>query len=268
MNYLIEMLLKSILEQIITLLGQVEGDILARALDLAELPMVTQYMPLFSKLAILFISLYLTGYLSINYVMRNNSSVSTPAELFWRCTVAIVVGSNAWGITTGIFKIFNSIAKEIASYDVDFSYDVEGLTVVSLLILIIGVVGLLITFIQASIRSGKIALLCLLGPIFAIGYIRDDKAMFSGWVKEIIALGFSQIVQIILFNMSMNVFVTMDAFLITRTLTFLGIVIMMISAPKWLKGIVESTGTGKGLAAGGKQATMMVLARKMITKGV
>lgn len=268
MSYLIEKLLKNIIDQVITLFSQLEGDVLARALDLAELPMVANYMPLFTQLSFLFLIIYVVGYIGMNYIARNNSSAATPSELFWRCTIAIVVSCNSWQIVTTVFKIFNKIASEIATFDANLSYDASELGIVSLVIIIIGLIGLLITYIQASIRSAKIAILCLLGPIFAIGYIRDDKAMFVGWIREVIALGFGQIVQILLFNLSMQVFASLDGFAITRTLTFLGVVMMMITSPKWLKGIIETTGTGKALAGGGKQATMMVMARKVLTKGV
>jgi hypothetical protein len=116
-------------------------------------------------------------------------------------------------------------------------------------------IGLVIGGIQQGIRYMDLVVLAIFGPFMAVSKVDKGEA-FDVWVREAIAVTFTQSVQMLLLTFSFNA--AMDGSMLSK-LVSIGGIIVMLRGPQVLRQFIYKTGTGGATVGAGRSATMQLV---------
>lgn len=138
------------------------------------------------------------------------------------------------------------------------------------------VVMMAVVVFQIAKRSIELALMCVAGPVFAVNYASADRSMWSAWVRNLLLLTFTQVLQVFMLRVSLWAFLN-QAFLATIPDTWpaasrgigtfiiqLALLAVTIKAPRFFANIMhqgQPTGTGQVLAHAGATAVQVAAGR-------
>lgn|GEM_PF-1974658 len=149
-------------------------------------------------------------------------------------------------------------------------------TLWSTIFVVVLVVMLAVIVFQIAKRSIELALMVVVGPLFAVNYASADRSMWSAWVRNLLLLTFTQVLQIFLLRLCLYAFVnqaligwTPDTWPVgTRGIgsfiVQLALLAVTIKAPRFFANIMhqgQPTGTGQVLAHAGATAVQVAAGR-------
>ena len=129
---------------------------------------------------------------------------------------------------------------------------------------------------QVAKRSIELALMCVAGPVFAVNYASADRSMWSAWVRNLLLLTFTQVLQVFLLRLCLWAFFNqmftqstppswMPAMQpIGQVIMLLALLAVTIKAPRFFANIMhqgQPTGTGQVLAQAGATAVQVAAGR-------
>ncbi len=169
-----------------------------------------------------------------------------------------------------VYQLGNSLAGAIgviSSYEIEQGF--EGVSLGSaldmpvtlvIMVLIVLVLWFLI-LVQAAIRGVELGALAVVGPVMAIGLLKNDEGVFATWWRELVVLSMTQALQVLL----IKGFLAQGVNMASDFGPYFAIAWLWVTfkAPSFLRQFAHHTGIGS--ATGG--AIKMVLVRKMLTKG-
>lgn len=138
------------------------------------------------------------------------------------------------------------------------------------------VVMMAVIVFQVAKRSIELALMCVVGPVFAVNYASADRAMWSAWVRNLVLLTFTQVLQVFLLRLCIYAFVNQalltslpaswpaNARGIGTFIIQLALLAVTIKAPRFFASIMhqgQSTGTGQVLAQAGATVAHIAVGR-------
>lgn len=145
----------------------------------------------------------------------------------------------------------------------------------SLFVVVLVVMMAVIVF-QIAKRSIELALMCVAGPVFAVNYASADRSMWSAWVRNLLLLTFTQVLQVFMLRLCLYAFLN-QAFLSSIPDTWpagargigtfviqLALLAVTIKAPRFFANIMhqgQPTGTGQMLAHAGATAVQVMAGR-------
>lgn len=140
------------------------------------------------------------------------------------------------------------------------------LNIIIVLMFLIFAISFLILGIVAGIRYIEIIILTLIAPLAAVSIVRTGE-LLDVWIRETIAVVFTQSIQVFLLWFLLNTIGKMsENDVVELYLIAIGCLVVMISGPQALRKFVYSTGTGSaGTRVLGNAGRMAVF--KAIGKG-
>ena len=150
-------------------------------------------------------------------------------------------------------------------------------TVWSTVFLTIVVVMMGVVVFQVAKRSIELALMCVAGPVFAVNYASADRSMWSAWVRNLLLLTFTQVLQVFLLRLSLWAFFN-QMFTASSTppswmpglqpigqfILLLALLAVTMKAPRFFASIMhqgQSTGTGQVLTHAAATAVQVAAGR-------
>lgn len=146
----------------------------------------------------------------------------------------------------------------------------------SSIFVVVLVVMLAVIVFQIAKRSIELALMCIAGPVFAVNYASADRSMWSAWVRNLLLLTFTQVLQVFMLRLCLYAFLN-QAFLSSIPDTWptsargigtfiiqLALLAVTIKAPRFFANIMhqgQPTGTGQVLAHAGATAVQVAAGR-------
>ena len=139
------------------------------------------------------------------------------------------------------------------------------LNMIIIFLFVVLAIATLILAIVAGIRYVEIIILALIAPLAAVSIVRDGE-LLEIWIKETIAVVFTQSLQVFLLAALINAIGKMGGNIEEIFMVTIGCLVVMISGPQALRKFVYNTGTGSaGTKAVGNAGRMAVY--KAISKG-
>lgn len=129
-----------------------------------------------------------------------------------------------------------------------------------LIVMLIFVIAALLLSIIAAIRYVEIIVILILSPFVAISIARNGDAL-GIWVRETVAIVFTQTIHMILLNLLIT-FAASPSF--WGYLKALGVIIVMLRGPQLLRQFLYSTGAGSVALSVAGSASRFVAMRMMI----
>lgn len=209
------------------------------------------------------------------YILHINGESNNPFELLKGTIISVAMIMGAPQILKLIFSAGVEISNGVAALKgaqnppqlniITAGTDLESLPIITLVGIIIGVVFIIIIYIQTFIRSAELVILSIMGCIFALSLTKDSET-FKMWSKEAIVISCSQALQIFMIKGAFYAFSNG-----ARSTTIAYGIYMLIGwlwvtykTPGWLKGYMYSSGVSK-VAGGAVQAySQMALLRRVI----
>ncbi len=149
-------------------------------------------------------------------------------------------------------------------------------TVWSTVFLTIVVVMMGVVVFQVAKRSIELALMCVAGPVFAVNYASADRSMWSAWVRNLLLLTFTQVLQVFLLRLCIYAFIN-QALITSLPATWpagargigtfiiqLALLAVTIKAPRFFASIMhqgQPTGTGQVLTHAAATAVQVAAGR-------
>lgn len=180
-----------------------------------------------------------------------------------------------WSVTNIFLKINNLVIKVLT--DIGVNIDVVnviailklgtdplalgGLIILMTLVLVIGLLGI---GIASGIRFIEIIIIILISPIVAISALNNYDGI-QVWVRETIAVVFTQCVQLLSLQLVMVALTNMTG--VMSLLLSIGCVVVGLRGPKVLRQFLYSSGTGSALVGAAGAAGRMG-AMKFMMKAV
>ncbi|MGG0939154.1 conjugal transfer protein TrbL family protein [Brevibacillus centrosporus] len=175
---------------------------------------------------------------------------------------ALFIYAAPWVLENGLIRVNNIMVEGISDMGVnigdgimsDISAPFSAMFAKQLMGLII-VGALFLGGIQQGIRYVDLFVLGVFGPFMAVSKADKGEA-FDVWVREAIAVVFTQSVQMLLITLAFNA--AMDASILSKFAS-IGAIIVMLRGPQVLRQYIYKTGTGGQTANVGKSATMQLI---------
>lgn len=134
--------------------------------------------------------------------------------------------------------------------------------IIMFVIFSIALIGLSIV---AGIRYVEIIILTLIAPLAAVSIVRGGD-LLDAWIRETVAVVFTQALQVFLLQVLANVIGKMNSSPLEMYIPAIGVTVVMIMGPNALRKFVYSTGAGSaGVRQVGSAGRMAVY--KAIAKG-
>lgn len=239
------------------------GDYIATSTNLAKIPLLSYFTVMSQALAVgmLFILLYKR---ILTFMKEDMTGENQPnwAQLIGDFALsASFVTATPWFISEMLIPINNEIVRFIAKAPVEWNLTSDGIqdilmpagqskTALYILIMfLIWAIGAICLSVSAMIRYAHLAIVVVLGPLLAATYQDDRSVIFSTYWKEVIAIVFTQSIQMVLY-----VFILATAAKGTFEMLLLsfGFMIVAITGPGVLKNYIHGTGTARGAIGGGR----------------
>jgi len=138
------------------------------------------------------------------------------------------------------------------------------------------VVMMAVIVFQIAKRSIELALMCVAGPVFAVNYASADRSMWSAWVRNLLLLTFTQVLQVFLLRLCIYAFIN-QALITSLPATWpagargigtfiiqLALLAVTIKAPRFFASIMhqgQPTGTGQVLTHAAATAVQVAAGR-------
>lgn len=178
-----------------------------------------------------------------------------------------------WSMEGFFIKISNYLVNMIVASGVNIetggllgivTAPVELTIMITIMLLVIAIAFLVLTFI-AAMRYVEIIILILIAPLAAVSIVRENE-LLEIWIRETIAVVFTQPLQIFLLAMLLNVIGKLSsAEGIEVYFIIIAIIVIMINGPQVVRKFVYSTGTGsasvKAVGGAGRMAVYKALGK-------
>lgn len=125
------------------------------------------------------------------------------------------------------------------------------------------VILFLVIAFQALKRMGEFTFLVATSPIAAISLVNNEMNAFPVWWREMLAVVFTQVIQVVLLYLIVNCFATLKLQFIALGM---GLCLVLISGPTYLRQFLYSTGSGKAMIGAAGSMGKVAMA-KFILKG-
>jgi hypothetical protein len=141
-----------------------------------------------------------------------------------------------------------------------------------LMFLLFAILVLIVAF-QVAIRAAELAFLFITGPFAIATNINEEFNLFPVWWRNFLSILITQVVQIMLLVLTVKLFWNVK---ITNISTLeniiwgLGMMIITIKGPAYIKEYMYSTGAGQAVIGGAMRAGGVVgreVVRRVIRKG-
>lgn len=179
-----------------------------------------------------------------------------------------------WSMENFFIKINNLMVKMISSVGIKITpgdsvfsailapKNLSQMLIIMFVLFSIALIGLSIV---SGIRYVEIIILTLIAPLAAVSIVRGGD-LLDAWIRETIAVVFTQALQVFLLQILANVIGKMHASPLETYIPAIGLVVVMIMGPNALRKFVYSTGAGSaGVRQVGNAGRMAVY--KAIAKG-
>lgn len=275
----IEGFLTKIFDDMITLFSTIVVYIMGNAQDVVNHPMIIKGILYAQGLALSYVVIKVVSEAVSTYILyTNGDSDSDPGGLLIRTIQSITIIAVLPWLVRWVYSFGLTLAQDVANLTGAQSTDlsllsvgqaVTSLPVVFILIIIVAIVFIVLIFIQTLVRGAEFGLLSVIGAIMAVDLVTPGRSMYKLWLKELIAIGATQALQIFLLKASFYTLTDMRVEVpIYSLLKFLAWIWVTYKVPSYLKQFTYSSGMG-GTAGGLTQsATSTMLARKILSKGV
>lgn len=131
------------------------------------------------------------------------------------------------------------------------------------LLMLVGIVLLIVVFIQSLIRTVELIVIGVVGPIFAIGWVGNGSVAMAFW-RELITLGMSQVVQVMMLWIT-SALVASDVQTVGQAIIspFMLIASLWVcyKSPSLLRQWTYHTGIGGAVGSGASSAIHVALMR-------
>lgn len=175
----------------------------------------------------------------------------------------LFISAGPWVLEHVLIPVNNILVEGINQMGVKIGDDIDSqiyapsnALFANILMGLIIAIGLVIGGIQQGIRYIDLCVLAIFGPFMAVSKVDKGEA-FDVWVREAIAVTFTQSVQMLLLVGAFNAAMTGGNML--NKLIAIGGIIVMIRGPQVLRQFIYKTGTGGATANVGKSATMQLV---------
>jgi len=176
------------------------------------------------------------------------------------CCPFIIEKVFEWGtnVSTDISIIGNGATNLGQELRLFLTFYMDGGTVLTICCIII-LICIIIISIQAAIRGAELALMSILGPILALNITSYNRSAWSSYFKQLIIICTSQALQIFMLQGVLALLISKSSLL-----AIIGWLWVTIKTPKWIQQFTYSTGFTGTVGSGLKQATSMIVMRKVI----
>lgn len=183
----------------------------------------------------------------------------------WILKEVLIKANNA------LLPVVSSIGVSIGGYDPNLSdnlaaavvnhsimlRETTGVIILMLLLLVILIIGLIILVILASIRLAQLGFLAAIGPILAVS-AQDKGEAFNTWIREAVAVTFTQLLHVWLLGYLMNLIMSGDFW---NMLASIGVLVIMIGGPSVIKPYLHSSGVGGAITGTGRAIAYRAMLR-------
>ncbi len=259
------------------------------AIAMTQQSWVTDCVQVSTTVAAAFFTVYVAWIGVSKYILWNEGTGDTDGGQVWKgvLRVAIFGAASTWlvanvyqiGIWYGGALMASPISVVLSSTQglLNQASAIAGMTIETLLVIILGIVFLLICIvivsIQAAIRAAELIYYMVAAPIVSLGQINSDGGIWNNWWRSLVVLSFSGAVQwlgikIVIASFTLITLVPAAAGgpitgICVSLVLALGAAIATISGPHLLKEWSYHTGVGGGLTTAG-MFVMQTVARERI----
>lgn len=221
-------------------------------------------------LALLLLAIVWEG---VKYQSGSLGEETTLQSLVIRCMFAAVsIFFLPWSIENFFIKISNWLVQMVTASGVKLEnggllqnlINPNKLTILVTIMLVILAISFLILSVVAGMRYVEIVILTLIAPLAAVSIVRNNE-LLEVWVRETIAVVFTQPLQIFLLAFLLNVLGKMNTEGIESFFIAVAIIVIMIMGPQALRKYVYNTGTGstsvKAVGGAGRMAVYKAIGK-------
>lgn len=221
-----------------------------------------------------------TLFFSYNVAKHQTQSIGgytsrSVSEIFTKSFLSIIFAYlTPWIMFTVLLGISNAWSKMIFAKGVTlksvqnaFSTDAieaskgESATVIVLVILAVMIVVFAFQYLK---REGELIIMYALAPFAASTMVNEEKNIFPAWFNEVCALVFMQPLQLTILYFIINTIG--EAKDLADLYYAVGLMIVLIASPSWLRKILYSTGSGKNLINMAGGASKFAMYRLMLKR--
>ncbi|MFM9280894.1 conjugal transfer protein TrbL family protein [Paenibacillus jiagnxiensis] len=142
------------------------------------------------------------------------------------------------------------------------SIDSIGILIMRLVFLVILGIGFIILAITGGIRMAQLAFLMVIGPFLAVSLV-DKGESFNTWVRESVAVVFTQLLQVWLLG---YLIYTLNRASFWDMMTAIGILVLMIGGPTVIKPYIHSTGAGGAVIGAGRTVAYQLMIKGAVRR--
>lgn len=281
----IEDFLINLAEQAINLFLQFLAAISGVAVQVLDLPVVTQAILYSQAVAGSVLATKVAYEAWVTYILRQNGDPDAdPSGLLFRsASAAAFIGGMPW-LVRWVYLFGTAVASDIARLPgvdyADMGSPLQALLDILLaqrayvIFTCIGILFALVMFIviliQTFVRAAELAVAAVVGSFMALGLTNENSSIFGNWFRELISLTFAQAIQIFMVKVS---FFTLTYFHFAgiplfNLFVFCGFLWVTYKSPSILKQYVHSTGLGRAIGGTASSLGSMALMRRFFTRGV
>ncbi len=264
-----------LLETCVQWLAEVVAGIISGASNVLDLPIIDQGILYAQGIASCFLVVKVAFEAFHTWILYSNGDQDADPQglLVGTAKAAAVIWCLPWGVKY-LYQLGTTIATDVAqlggiSGDAGFGNIFVAMSGLPLLVIaaLVGIVLLIIIYIQTFIRAATLGMLVVIGPILAVQQVGGGE-LFSMWLKELVVVCFSQAIQIFMIMAAAYAFT--NVFFdnpMTNGLMLLGWLWATVKAPATLRQMLYSSGIGSTAGNVAQTAGTMVIVRKMMTRG-
>lgn len=277
----VEDFFKNLVEQAINLFLSFLSAINGMAVQVLDLPVVTQGIAYSQALAGAILAAKLAYEAWVTYILRQSGDPDAdPGGLLFRAiSSAAFIGSMPW-LVRWLYLFGTEVAGDIARLPgIDYSSAASPMEQLLNMVIAdatypmfmaIGVLFALVMFIviliQTFIRAGELAVAAVVGSFMALGFSNPESSSFSSWFKEMMSISLAQATQLFLLKVS---FFTLTYFQFAgiplfNLFLFCGFLWVTYRSPAIIKQYAYSTGLGKAAGNGASSIGSMLLMRRIM----
>ncbi|MEN3781520.1 conjugal transfer protein TrbL family protein [Priestia megaterium] len=215
----------------------------------------------------------LLAYNMLKYLFQNISGNSSRSgqEIMVRTFFGVALASGAPFIMTDVLlKINNAYCKALLSQGVDvekFSKLILNPSTANLAITFAAftmAVCYLVLAIQYIIRQAELCVLFVGAPLAGISIVNEDMNIWPIWWREVVAVVFTQAFQLTILYIILNQ--VGNAKDLNGYIMAIGLTIVLITGPKYLRTFIYSTGAGKSMVGAAQGAGKMAIYKYAASK--
>lgn len=186
------------------------------------------------------------------FVSLSGNTGRPPQELIVRMIIGVAVAASSPAImVNGLLHLNNLYVKAVLKSGIDVSTLSDMMlhpkldTVSASLAAFALCVCYLVLACQYIIRQGELIVLFIGSPIAGVTIVNDEMNIFPIWWREVISTIFAQGIQLTILYIILNKFGNGSS--LNDYLAAIGLLIVLIMGPKYLRTFLYSTGSGKSI---------------------